>query len=509
MYVRRDLQKGEKNMPDNKNFNISEHHRGYNRDSEPNLALNGISLSNVKADIKGSIFLPGETEYDESRTLFYGGFDRHPAIVIRPADVSDVAYVVSLARKHGIELAVRSGGHSTGGYSVSNGGIVLDLRDMRALDIDPDNRTAWAETGLTAGEFSKAAGAYGLAIGFGDTGSVGIGGITLGGGVGYLVRKHGLTIDNLLAAELVTADGKILYVDHEKHPDLFWAIRGGGGNFGVATRFKYHLHSVDQVLGGMLFLPATPEVIASFINEAEAAPEELSTIANVMPAPPMPFVPAELHGQMIIIAMMVYAGDLDAGLSVVAPFRKLGPPLTDMLRPMPYSEMLPPEDEGYHPTAAGRTMFIDHVNTSVAKTIIDALESSDAPMRVAQLRVLGGAVARVPDDATAYAHRKSRIMVNVAAFYSGEEDKQVREEWVDNFAAALNQGNSGAYVNFLGNEGEERVRAAYPGSTWDRLAAIKARYDPTNLFRLNSNIPPSAEAIEQLHKQEEGRSEGS
>jgi hypothetical protein len=509
MYVRRDLQKGEKNMPDNKNFNISEHHRGYNRDSEPNLALNGISLSNVKADIKGSIFLPGETEYDESRTLFYGGFDRHPAIVIRPADVSDVAYVVSLARKHGIELAVRSGGHSTGGYSVSNGGIVLDLRDMRALDIDPDNRTAWAETGLTAGEFSKAAGAYGLAIGFGDTGSVGIGGITLGGGVGYLVRKHGLTIDNLLAAELVTADGKILYVDHEKHPDLFWAIRGGGGNFGVATRFKYHLHSVDQVLGGMLFLPATPEVIASFINEAEAAPEELSTIANVMPAPPMPFVPAELHGQMIIIAMLVYAGDLDAGLSVVAPFRKLGPPLTDMLRPMPYSEMLPPEDEGYHPTAAGRTMFIDHVNTSVAKTIIDALESSDAPMRVAQLRVLGGAVARVPDDATAYAHRKSRIMVNVAAFYSGEEDKQVREEWVDNFAAALNQGNSGAYVNFLGNEGEERVRSAYPGPTWDRLAAIKARYDPTNLFRLNSNIPPSAEAIEQLHKQEEGRSEGS
>ncbi len=360
--------------------------------------------------------------------------------------------------------------------------------------IDPSTRTAWAETGLTAGEYTTAAGAYGLATGFGDTGSVGIGGITLGGGVGFLVRKYGLTIDDLLAAEIVTADGQILRVDAETYPDLFWAIRGGGGNYGVATRFQFRMHDVDTVVGGMLILPATPEVIASFIEAAEAAPDELSTIANVMPAPPMPFVPAEHHGKLVLMAQMVYAGAVEAGERALAPFRALATPLADMLRPMRYPEIYPPEEGDYHPTAVAHTMFVDRIDSGVAETIDQYLQASDAVMRVAQLRVLGGAMARVPVDATAFAHRQSRIMVNLAAFYNGPEERALRQAWVADFAAALHQGDSGAYVNFLGDEGAARVRDAYPGATWERLAAIKARYDPTNLFRLNQNIPPAVES---------------
>jgi FAD/FMN-containing dehydrogenase len=218
------------------------------------------------------VIAPDDPSYDQARAVFYGKFDRRPAVIVRAADASEVAQVVALARETGLELAVRSGGHSLAGHGVSEGGIVLDLSAMRALDIDAEGRTAWAQTGLTAGQYTTAAGAYGLATGFGDTGSVGIGGITLGGGVGYLVRKHGLTIDQLLAAELVTADGRLLRVDAETHPELFWAIRGGGGNFGVATRFQFRLHPVDTIVGGMLVLPATPEVIATLLPRRRPRP---------------------------------------------------------------------------------------------------------------------------------------------------------------------------------------------------------------------------------------------
>ncbi len=452
-----------------------------------------LSIPQLRTVLNGRVIAPDDAGFDKARTLFYGGFDRRPAVIVRAADETDVSHVVSLARETGMKLAVRSGGHSLAGHSVSEGGIVLDLSDMRALDIYPERRTAWAQTGLTAAEYTTAASAYGLATGFGDTGSVGIGGLTLGGGVGYLVRKYGLTIDDLLAAEIVTADGRLLRVDAETHPDLFWAIRGGGGNFGVATRFRFRLHEVDTIVGGMLILPATPDVIASFIAQAEAAPDELSTIANIMPAPPMPFLPAEYHGRLVMMAMLVYAGAVEAGQRAIAPFRALATPIADMVRPMRYPEIYPPEESGFHPTAVARTMFVNRIDRDVAETILDHLRSSDAPMRVAQLRVLGGAMARVPIEATAFAHRKGRIMVNLAAFYQGPEDRVVREAWVSDFAAALHQGDSGAYVNFLGDEGEVRVRAAYPGATWERLAAIKARYDPTNLFRLNQNIPPMKE----------------
>jgi FAD/FMN-containing dehydrogenase len=450
-----------------------------------------ISIPQLRADLNGRVIAPDDTEYDDARTIFPGGIDRRPAIIVRPANATDVAHVVSLARETGQELAVRSGGHSI--YAVSEGGIVLDLSDMKDLQIDVEGRTAWAETGLTAGEYTNAVGAHGRATGFGDTASVGIGGITLGGGVGYLVRKYGLTIDDVLAAEVVTPDGELRHVDADNHPDLFWAIRGGGGNFGVVTRFQFRLHQVDQFVGGFLFLPATHDVIYSFMTEAEAAPEELSAIANVMTAPPMPFLPEEYHGKPVVMAIMAYAGDTEAGERAMAPFRALATPIADMVRPMTYPEIYPPEMEDYHPIAAVRTMFVDAIDHDDVDTIIARLNSSTAMMTAAQLRVLGGAMARVPDDATAFAHRERKIMVNVAALYEQPEDREKFEAWIADFAREISKGDTRGYVNFLNDEGEERIRAAYPGSTWDRLRTIKRRYDPTNLFRLNQNVPPAPE----------------
>jgi FAD/FMN-containing dehydrogenase len=450
-----------------------------------------LVVPELRAVLHGRVITPDDAAYDGARTVFYGGIDRRPAAIVRPKDATDVSRVVSLARERGLELAVRSGGHSTAGHGTTDGGIVLDLSDMKGLEINVGRRTAWAETGLTAGEYTKAAGAHGLATGFGDAGSVGIGGITLGGGIGYLVRKHGLTIDALLAAEVVTANGNRLRVGAETHPDLFWAIRGGGGNFGVATRFKFRLHEVDEIVGGMLILPATPEVIASFVAEAEAAPEELSTIANVMVAPPMPLLPAEMHGKLVIMAMLVYAGEVEAGERAVAPFRALAEPIADMVKPMRYPEIYPPHEDGdHHPIASSRTTFVDDIDRSVAEKIVEYLRASTARMAAAEIRVLGGAMARVSAEATAFAHRSSRIMVNVAAMYGRPEEAAVHEPWVRDFAAALRQDDSGAYVNFLGEEGEARIRQAYPGKTWEKLTAIKGRYDPTNLFHLNQNIPP-------------------
>jgi hypothetical protein len=258
----------------------------------------------------------------------------------------------------------------------------------------------------------------------------------------------------------------------------------------VATRFQFRLQPVERIVGGMLLLPATPEVVEGFVAAAEAAEEELSTIANVMPAPPMPFLPAELHGRLVVLALMCYAGDPEAGARCLAPFRRLATPLADLMKPMPYHEIYPPDDPSYHPTAVGKTMFIDRVNGAAARMIVEEVAKSDAKLRVVQIRVLGGAVARVAPEATAFAHRQQRILVNVAAFFEGEADRPVRQAWVNDVAGRLDQGVPGAYVNFLNNEGPARVREAYPGSTGDRLRAIKARYDPENFFRRNENIAP-------------------
>jgi len=450
-----------------------------------------INLDALRGRVTGRVIGPDDADYDTARTVVQGGIDRHPAVIVQVANADDVATVIGFARQTGLELAVRSGGHSNAGHSATEGGIVLDLRGMKDLQIDPEARTAWAEAGLTTGEMTIATAEHGLAVGFGDTASVGIGGITLGGGVGYLGRKYGLTIDSLLSAELVTANGDQIVVDETSHPDLFWAIRGGGGNFGVVTRFQYRLHELGSFVGGFLFLPATVDTVSGFMDAALAAPDELSTIGNVMPMPPMPMIPEEAHGRLGIMAILAHVGDEAAGVRAMQSFRDLAEPWADLVRPMSYPEIYPPADDSYHPLAVARTMFLDRFDRGVAESVMQHLEASDAPMRVAQLRVLGGAIARVPADATAYAHRSSRIMVNLAAFYDGPQNFAEREAWVLGFVRDIQQGDRGAYVNFLTDEGAERIRAAYPGGTYERLAGIKAQYDPENLFRLNQNIPPA------------------
>ena len=306
-------------------------------------------IPDLRSLVHGRVIAPGDDDYDTQRGVMLGGVDVHPAAIVRVADAADVSAVVDYARDHDLELAVRSGGHSAAAHSTVEDGVVIDLRDLTGIDIDVADQSVWAGGGLTAAALTSAVGAHGLVIGFGDTGSVGIGGITTGGGIGYLVRKYGMTIDSLLAVEIVTADGQVLIADATSHPDLFWAIRGGGGNLGVVTRFRYRLHALPQVVGGLMVLPASVDTIAGFIAAAEAAPDELSTIANIMPAPPMPFLPEEVHGQLVILALMAYAGDAEAGAQALAPIRALATPLADMVAPITYAEMFPPDDPDYHP----------------------------------------------------------------------------------------------------------------------------------------------------------------
>jgi len=448
----------------------------------------------LAASLRGRVVTRRDTAYDEMRTVALGNFDRRPAAVIRVANVADVAAVINFARATDLDLAVRSGGHSVGGHSGTEGGLVIDLRDLNGIDIDGETSTVWAGAGLTSGEVTRAVEQHGLIVGFGDSGSVGIGGLTLGGGIGYMVRKHGLTIDSLLAAEVVTAAGDILVADADHYPDLFWALRGGGGNFGVVTRLKFRLQPLPSFVGGPLVLPATAENIAKFAALADAAPEALSTIALVMPIPPVPFVPAEFHGTLALIGMMAFSGPLDAATVALAPFRAIATPIADLVGPAPYSAMYamdpPPE---MRPAVSCRSRFVDRVTLETAARMLAALEACPSPMKMGQIRVLGGAYSRVPTDATAFAHRSGKVMLGFLAMYEGGANVTAHfDRWATDAIESVSQKNAVAYVNFLGIEGGEGLRAAYPGSTWDRLRRVKAKYDPENLFRLNQNIPPAA-----------------
>ena len=449
-------------------------------------------ISDLRASLNGKVIAPDDAGYDDARGVFFSGFDRRPAAVVRVADASDVSRVVRLARETGAELAVRSGGHSRAGHGTSDGGIVIDLSELNAVAVDPDGRTAWAQTGVKAGDYTKATAEHGLATGLGDTPTVGVAGITLGGGIGYLVRKYGLTIDDLLGAEVVTADGEILEVDGETHPDLFWALRGGGGNFGVATRLRFRLHEIDQVVGGMLLLPASAELITELVAAADAAPEELSVIANIMKAPPMPFIPAEQHGKPVVMALMAYAGDAESGEDAIAPIRALATPLVDMVRQIRYPQMYEGPEGPAPARMAGTNVLVDGFAPGAAEAILEHLERATAPMAAAQLRVLGGAVARVPDGATAFGYRGAKMMINVAVMYENQADGPEHEAWSSGLVTALSDGSSAAYVGFLADEGEQGTRRAYPPATLQRLAEVKRQYDPDNLFRLNVNVLPAA-----------------
>ncbi len=449
-----------------------------------------MDTQKLKSMFKGRVIQPSDLDYDKSRQVFYGGIDKKPAAIIRVASTNDVQQAIQLAKNEKLELAVRSGGHSVAGYSTTEGGVVIDLRDLNKIEIDASNMTVWAETGLTAKELTDELDKQNFVLGFGDAGSVGIGGITLGGGVGFLVRKFGLAIDNLLAAEVVTANGEVLQVDESNNPDLFWALRGGGGNFGVVTRFKYKLHHLGDCYGGMLMLPATPEVIAGSINIAHEAPDELSMIFNIMPAFPLPFIPKEFHGKMAVMVLAVYAGDPKKGVETIAPLKTLAKPYADQTKPMRYKDIFFPEDASYHPTAVSKNTHLNKFDLDDAKIAIEWLNKINAPMRALQLRVLGGAISKIDENNTAYANRKKPIMVNIASFYETEQEKQERQKWVDGFSNAINQGDSSAYVGFLGPNEQNRLLDAYPPETLKQLREVKKKYDPNNLFKLNYNILP-------------------
>jgi FAD/FMN-containing dehydrogenase len=438
------------------------------------------AVAELRAAVRGRVIVPGAPDYDRARTVYFAT-GRRPAAVIRATGTADVVRTVQVARDHGLELAVRGGGHSPAAHASTDGGIVLDLAELASFAVDPDRSAAWAGAGLTAGRYTAAAARHGLATGFGDTASVGIGGITLSGGIGLLVRRHGMTIDNLLGADVVTADGVLRRVDAATYPDLFWAIRGGGGNFGVATRLHLRLNAVDAVVGGTLMLPATPQVLAAFLAEAHAAADRLTTIVNVLPAGP---------AGMVLRATLVHVGGPPAGEQATTPFRRLAAPIADTVGPTRYASMLGDIGNRRRPATAHRTLFLDAFDTGVTETVLDHLLRCTAPTPIAQLRILGGAMARVDVDATAFAHRTPRLLANLAALDGHPDDLPEHRAWVDAFAEALHQ-RHGAAAGFLGDEGPAGVREAYPGRTWDRLVAVKARYDPTNLFRLNQNIPPA------------------
>jgi FAD/FMN-containing dehydrogenase len=447
----------------------------------------------LRSQVAGQIITPDSADYDAARTIAIGAH-RRPLAIIRVIRAADVAAVVNFARENALPIAVRSGGHSVAGHSMVDGGVVVDFSAMKRASIDPVTRVARVQAGATSGDLAGPAHEHGLALTTGDTASVGLGGLVTGGGIGFMVRKYGLTIDNLLEAQVVLATGEIVTASATEHPDLFWAIRGGGGNLGIITEFTFRLAEVDQVLGGLLVLPATREVIRGYLDHSVSAPDDLTTIANVMHAPPMPFVPQEWIGKPVVAMFVTWTGDLEEGQRALAPMRALAEPVIDMVSPMPYPAMyqFTEHQEAHHSTSV-RMMFADHLSDDAIDTVLDALDHASSPMSVVQLRGLGGAYGRVANDATAFAHRERKVFVSILNLWmDGPENDAVHELWTASLWKAIRHEGKGVYVNFLENEGEDRIREAYPNGTYERLRAIKTAYDPDNLFRSNQNILPKA-----------------
>ncbi|HMQ34007.1 MAG TPA: FAD-binding oxidoreductase [Chloroflexaceae bacterium] len=451
-------------------------------------------LQSLRAQLSGELITSAHPDFDAARRLRFINIDRRPLAIVRASGAQDVAAAVRYAGTHNLPLAVRSGGHSLAYHSVVDDGVVVDLSGMKRVHIDPVARTARVQPGATSGDLAGAAHAHGLALSTGDTHSVGMGGLTTGGGIGLMVRQHGLASDNLLAAHVVTADGAIVTASADEHPDLFWAIRGGGGNVGIVTEFTYRLAPVAQILGGMLFLPATREVIRGYLEYALAAPDELTTIADVMRAPPAPFVPAERVGELVLSILVCWTGDEADGQRALAPLRALAAPVAEAIGVMPYPAIydLTAEAAGPHGKAI-RSMFADQFSDAALDAVLAAMERASSPYSVVEFRALGGALARVGAAETAFAHRERRyFFAIIGLWFDAAEDPAVHNAWTEALWRIVRPEGAGVYVNFLEDEGAERVRDAYPPATFTRLAEVKHRYDPRNLFRLNQNVPPRA-----------------
>jgi FAD/FMN-containing dehydrogenase len=455
------------------------------------------SVAELAESLRGELIRPSDPGYDEARAIWNGAHDRRPALIVRCAGVADVMRAVEFARSEELLVAVRGGAHSIPGFSTCDGGIVIDLSPMKGIRVDAEARTAVAQPGLLWSEFDHETQAHGLAVTGGLVSTTGIPGFTLGGGVGWLMRKHGLTCDNLLAADVVTADGCLVHASEDENPELFWGLRGGGGNFGVATSLTYQLHPVGPtVLAGPIFYPGerAGEILRFYREFVQDAPDELTTLVSLATAPPAPFLPEEAHGKPIVIVAGMYSGTPDAGEQPMRPLRELGDPVADLIGPMPYVTMQSLLDPLWGPGAYNyfKAGWMGGLDDDSIDTIVRYHRDISSPKSEIHVHHVGGAVAGVPADATAFGDRSSPFLLNVIASTFTGDGYDEAVQWAQDFHGAMEPGlTGGTYVNFLSAEGEERVRAAYGADKFTRLQALKDEYDPTNLFRLNQNIPPS------------------
>ena len=438
----------------------------------------------------GRLIWPTDREFETARLVENAAFDARPALIAQARHAADVAAVIEYARSTGHSLAVRSGGHSVAGHSTGDGVVVLDLGGMNRLELDPTTGTASAGPGVRAADYTKLAFEHGLATSFGDTGTVALGGLTVAGGIGWLVRKYGLTIDSLLAAEVVTGDGDRLVANPDTHPDLFWALRGGGGNFGVVTHFELALRPIGPVLHGTLAMPASRDLLRQIVALGIAAPDELTLMPVVMALPPMEGVRADAEERLGVFIELVWAGPADAGAAAIAPFRELGPVCMDTVAEKPYPAVYP-EPTGERGAWISTGLFLDRFDEETIAILERYLSDTPDGECLVQLRILGGAAARVPADATAYGWRdRSLLLWIIADSVSPDRDGlEPYEQWVADFRAALDDLAVGHFVGFMGDDAP--AATAHPSATWARLRRIKARYDPDNVFDRNHNVPPA------------------
>jgi len=444
--------------------------------------------------VRGEVVRPGDPGYDTARGVYNAMIDRHPRLIVRCLDVADVIAAVAAARTNNLPLAIRGGGHNVAGLGTCDDGVVADLSPMKQIRVDPPTRTVRVAGGCTWGEVDQATHAFGLAVPSGIISTTGVGGLTLGGGFGHLTRTFGLTCDNLLSADVVTADGRFLTVSADQHPDLFWALRGGGGNFGVVTSFEFRLHPVETVLGGPIFYPIdrAADALRFYRDYMTQAPAAMSAFFGFHLAPPAPFIPEHLHNLPVCLIVGCYSGPPEEGEAVVKPLREFGPPLVDLLAPIPYPALNGLFDALY-PPGLHHYWKADFV-TELSDAMIDIHTKHGPTVPGVQtgmhLYPLSGAPQRVGRDETAFSFRDVAFVHNLIAVSPDPAAMPEHRAWVGDYWAALHpHAAGGTYVNFLMDEGADRVKATYRDN-FQRLAAVKAAYDPTNLFRVNQNIPP-------------------
>jgi hypothetical protein len=457
--------------------------------------LDEATVQEFKDSLRGELIRPEDLDYDVVRKVWNGKIDKHPGLIARCFGVPDVIAAVNFARANGLVVAVRGGGHNVAGHAVCDDGLVIDLSHMKALHYNPGEPTVRAEAGLTWGEVDRQTQSYGLAVPGGIHSTTGIAGLTLGGGIGYLSRKYGLTIDSLVSAEVVTADGQFITASKDENAVLFWGLRGGGGNFGIVTSFEFQLHPVGPMIwGGMVMYPLAKakEVLRFYREYVATAPDELSTFITFMTAPPADHIPEQLRNAPTLAVHISYLGRLVDGLKIIKPLRTVVPPTVDMVRPMPYVELQSMLDDANPPGYQNywKSDFLTNLSDGAIDVLIEYASTKPSPRSKIMVVNLLGAVSKVDEDETAFNHRTAPFILNINSSWSNPQESDKNEQWAADLWYAMHPfSTGGGYVNFMTNEGRSRVEAAY-GEKYQDLVALKNNYDPTNFFRLNQNIRP-------------------